>query len=131
MDMDLKNLLVRTLGTTMKLGVCAVAPLASSRIFYNMNTNTYADVVRELSGTSSPKMAAFIGCAVNILSKDFVDAAEWVVSHNIIEKAVNYFGGHQEAETIGHLSGNDTFIDEPLMSHHYQNMIVAELGYEL
>lgn len=137
MDIDLRSLLVRTVGTSIKLGVCAVAPLASSKIFYNPNSNAYADVIREFSGASTPKMAAFIGCAVNILSRDFEDAAEWVISQNLIEKAANYFSATSVSNedevkvTPSQLSLNDTYFDESLMCQHYHNVLGESYAYDV
>jgi hypothetical protein len=118
MDTNLNYLLTRTVSTVVKLGVCALAPYASTKLFQG-GGDGYADVLREASGISNPKLQAFIGCAVNILAQDVVDAAEWVANNDISSKVSDYFSPDMSKYPTNQAAFNDTYVEDA--SNHLHN----------
>ncbi len=133
MSVNLRELLIKVSGTGLKLGICAIAPQASSKIFTSPNGGVYSDVVKEMTGVSSPKMAAFVGCAVNVLAKDFVDITEWVIKNNVIDKAVDYFVQPNQdkinSDVHESVKYNDTFIDQSQLCPHYHDIALAQANF--
>ncbi len=120
MNTDLNYLLTRIVSSTAKIGFCAVAPLASHKIFHHNTNDVYADAIREVAGVSTPKINAFIGCAVNVIAQDAIDIIDWGISNDIPNKVLNYIAGDLNRFTTNQSSFNDTYVENntPELIHH-------------
>ena len=126
MNANLNYLLTRSLSTVVKLGVCALAPYASTKVFHG-TMDGYADVLREASGISNPKLQAFIGCAVNILAQDIVDAAEWIANNDVSLKVSDYFSSDMSRHSTNQAAFNDTHVEEA-QNHLHHDFSVMHFG---
>ncbi len=111
MNTDLNYLLTRVVSSTAKIGFCAIAPLASHKMFHNNANEVYADAVREVVGVSTPKINMFIGCAINVLAQDAIDILDWTISNDIPQKIVNYVAGDLNRFATNQSAFSDTYVE--------------------
>jgi len=90
-NIDLKYLISRAVSSTVKLSVCAIAPMASTKIF-STNSDSVRNVLTEVSGSEGDgnKFLAFLTCGANVISNDVIDTFNWISEIDLIEDILEY-----------------------------------------